>query len=65
MRKDYKNWTFNLNRYNIHNFGLGFDYYVEIAYVPNEYISRCFMISLLFFNVTVTHWEKTDIFPGI
>ena len=64
MRKDHKDWTFNVNRYSLNNFALGIDYYVEVMYIPTEYVARVLMLNFLFFNITVTHWENTDIFRG-
>lgn len=49
--------TVHINRYSLHNFGLGFDYYHEEYWQMPKGIARVFQLSLIFFNVTITFWK--------
>lgn len=62
MAKDFKRFTFNINRQYTYNWSIGIDYYEEYAYTPNEVIARVCQIGLLFFRITITKWETGEVF---
>jgi hypothetical protein len=58
MRKDVADWTVYLNVNRLYNWGIGINYYREYNTIPLELLARVFQIDLLFFNITITRWEK-------
>ena len=58
MHKDFGRLTININRYSLTNFGLGIDYYYEEYWHEPVEMVRVLQVSLLFFNVTITLWDK-------
>lgn len=49
--------TIHINRYSLHNFALGFDYYRLYSFGVEEHEASIFQLSFLFFNVTITFWK--------
>jgi hypothetical protein len=60
MYKDFGRLTININRYSLYNFGLGFDYYHEEYWHEPVQMVKVLQLSLLFFNVTITLWDKGE-----
>ena len=65
MRKDIGQFTFYVNLYRTDNFALGFDFYKTYQYPVLTQTASTFMLSFLFFNITITRWHTRDYFPGI
>lgn len=60
MQKDFGRFTVHINRYSLTNFGLGFDYYHEEYWAEPQRMVKVLQLSLLFFNVTLTLWDKGE-----
>lgn len=60
MHKDFGRLTVHINRYSLTNFGLGFDYYHEEYWEEPQRLVKVLQLSLLFFNVTLTLWDKGE-----
>ncbi len=58
MQSDYGRYTVHINRHYLCNFALGIDYYQLYAYPEGEHEASIFQLNFLFFNVTITRWQK-------
>ena len=58
MQKDFSRSTVYVNRYQLSNFALGLDFYQVFREDTGVKIATVFQLNLLFFNVTLTRWDK-------
>ena len=58
MRQDWSHWTVYFNANSLQNWGLGINYYHEYESTPFVIMARICQLDLLFFNITITRWEK-------
>jgi len=65
VRKDWSQSSLYLNLNHLHNWGIGFNYYYEYAYMPFEVVAKVCQLDLVFFNITFTRWSRGTVFPGI
>ena len=58
MYKDLKWATVHINRHHLTNFAFGFDYYRIYEVPTNIHQASVCQLNLLFFNLTITRWQK-------
>ena len=58
MKEDIGRYSVHVNRYYINNYALGFDYYKLYDHPSGMHEASVFQLSFLFFNITITRWQK-------
>ena len=58
MRNDFGRYSVHINRHYFSNFALGFDFYQVFAYPEGYHEASITVLNFLFFNVTITRWQK-------
>ena len=64
MVKDIGRYTIHLNPYHLDNFAFGFDFYILYMYPISVKRASVFMLSFIFFNITITRWHTRDYIAG-
>ena len=62
--KEFGRWSISIHRAYTYNWNIGFDYYEETAYGPEDVIAKICQIGLIFFRITIVRWNTGEFFPN-
>ena len=58
MRRIFPQWDVYFHCNHLYNWGIGISFYQEFNHTPLSVMARVCQIDLIFFNITITRWEK-------